>query len=225
MKKPLNLSAAERLILQSYCTLLDGFASYFGGGYEFVLHSMESLDHSVIKIVNGHHTGRKIGAPVTDLALSMLARLEAQGGATYVTYGNRTKRGEPLHSSTIAIKGEKGRTIGLLCINFYLNTPLNQIFSDLFKTTLESNGNVKENFAANVEETVSEAVQAARRRVEAQDGRNALIENKKIVEDLYCQGIFKLKGAVQTVAESLGISKNTVYLHLRALDADHASSK
>ena len=30
----------------------------------------------VVKIINGHHTGRTTGAPITDLALSMLSRLE-----------------------------------------------------------------------------------------------------------------------------------------------------
>jgi predicted transcriptional regulator YheO len=43
-------------------------------------------------------------------------------------------------------------------------------------------------------------------------------KNKEIIKLLYYQGIFKLKDAVQTISRDLGISKNTVYLHIRALE-------
>lgn len=82
-----KLSTAEKAIIASHAAVLDGFAAYFGGGYEFVLHTLESLDHSVVKIVNGHHTGRSVGAPITDLALTMLAELEAKGDTDHISYG------------------------------------------------------------------------------------------------------------------------------------------
>ena len=40
-------------------------------------------------------------------------------------------------------------------------------------------------------------------------------KNKEIVSRCYAQGVFQFKGAVPLVAKGLGISKNTVYLHLR----------
>lgn len=40
-----------------------------------VLHSLEDTEHSVIKIINGHHTGRTEGMPITDLALQMLEEI------------------------------------------------------------------------------------------------------------------------------------------------------
>jgi predicted transcriptional regulator YheO len=43
------------------------------------------------------------------------------------------------------------------------------------------------------------------------------LKNKEIVTQLYHQGIFKLRDAVLLVARDLGISKNTVYLHIRPL--------
>ena len=49
----LILTKADRLILDSYKTVLDGFSEYFGEGYELVLHSLEDLEHSVIKIIIG----------------------------------------------------------------------------------------------------------------------------------------------------------------------------
>ena len=74
-------------ILNSYKSVLDGLAAYWGDGYEMVLHSLHDLDHSVIKIINGHYTGRREGFPITDLALSMLAKIREQPdtGADVVT--------------------------------------------------------------------------------------------------------------------------------------------
>ena len=61
----LKLTATDRKILDSFALMLNGLGAYLGDGYELVLHSLENLDHSVIKIINGHYTGRKEGAPIT----------------------------------------------------------------------------------------------------------------------------------------------------------------
>ena len=70
--KEFKLTEMDREILKSYQYMLDGLALYLGDSYEIVLHSLEDLGHSVIKIINGHYTKREVGAPITDLALSML---------------------------------------------------------------------------------------------------------------------------------------------------------
>ena len=59
--KEVKLNSRDRLILESYKAVLDGLADYLGSGYEIVLHSLENFEHSVIKIINGEHTGRKEG--------------------------------------------------------------------------------------------------------------------------------------------------------------------
>ena len=89
--KNLILTRNDRLVLDSYGSLLDGLADYMGEGYEMVLHSLEDLEHSVVKIVNGHHTGRKTGAPITNLALDMLGRITEQEGSTFISYFTQNK--------------------------------------------------------------------------------------------------------------------------------------
>ena len=42
-------------------------------------------------------------------------------------------------------------------------------------------------------------------------------KNKAIISQLYDRGIFQIKDSVPKIADELGISKNTVYLHLRKL--------
>lgn len=210
----LTLTAADQLVLASCSCLLDGLADYLGDGYEIVLHSLADLDHSVIKIVNGHHTGRKIGAPITDLALDMLGRITQRGGEPFISYYTQNKKGEPLKSATIAIRGENERIIGLLCINFYLDTPFSQVLS-FFTPPSVAPARMSEAFSDNTAELVEQAVTQARRQVEVQKTISPSMKNRQIIALLYGQGIFKMKSAVDLVAETMRISKNTVYLHLR----------
>ena len=66
MADHLTFSSSERKILESCAAAMDGLALYLGEGYEFVLHSLEDLSHSVVKIINGHYSNRKPGEIVSD---------------------------------------------------------------------------------------------------------------------------------------------------------------
>lgn len=206
----------DRCTLHSYISVINGLSNYFGSGYEIVLHSLEDLEHSVIAIVNGDHTGRKVGHPITDLALKMLADIESNQSADYIAYSSFNKKGEPLKSTTIAIRGENDRIIGLICINFYMNTPLYDIMKSLTDLNQDSNASRAERFTDNTSELISESVEKAREQILADHSIPASLRNKAIVRRLYDQGIFNLKDSVIQVADALSISKNTVYLHLRS---------
>lgn len=207
------LTEIDRLILRSYDTMLDGLADYLGEGYELVLHSLEDLEHSVIKIVNGHHTGRTVGAPITDLALTMLERIQEQDVGGYISYFTKNKKGDPLKASTTAIYGERGQVIGLLCMNFYLNTPLVDIIATLSKPATQPV--LFEAFGDDTTELICQAVEQAHGVVMNNAAISPSLKNREIVAALHTQGIFKLKNAVELVADAMSISKNTVYLHLR----------
>ncbi|MGE7656442.1 helix-turn-helix transcriptional regulator [Bacillus altitudinis] len=215
----------DRTILESYKMMIEGLANYLGSGYEFVLHSLENLNESVVKIINGHHTGRQIGAPVTDLALSMLSKLQRDGERGYISYNVKNKKGEPLKATTILIKGDNNKNIGLLCINFYLNTPLSELISNLSNSSDSAETYASETFVENVEELISQAVSQVQKEVEMDESVSHLLKNKVIVTMLYHQGIFQFKDAVVKIANILGISKNTVYMHLRAINSSDSKQK
>lgn len=211
------LTETDRIILESYKNLLEGLSAYLGNAYEFVLHSLENYDRSVIKIINGFHTGRTEGAPITDLALSMLEEIQKQNAAGgNITYFTRNRAGAPLKSSTITITGEGGRIIGLLCINFYLNTPFNDIL-DSFVTLPDAESTTTESFAGSIEELIEDSISEAYTAVMADKNVPSNCKNKEIVRRLWDKGVFRLKDAVNKTAESLNISKNTVYMHIRNL--------
>ncbi len=117
----ITLSETDRRILESYSYFLDGLSQYLGNRIEIVLHSLENLDCSVIKILNGFYSGRTVGAPITDLALSMLSKINETGTNPYIIYFCKSKKNEPIKAATLAVYGEHQRIIGLVCMNFYLN--------------------------------------------------------------------------------------------------------
>lgn len=216
----LTLTKTDRAILASYETMLDGLALYLGDGYEIVLHSLEDLSHSVIKIINGHYTQRTVGAPITDLALTMLHDIQTKQTPQAMVYFNH-KDGRSLKSTTIPVVGEKGRIIGLVCMNFQCDMPLSQFVSGLFPQTLPSAPPKEtERFNADIEDVISVSLEKARQQVYASPEVASVNRNKEIVRLLYEQGVFNIKDAVIQVADRLGISKNTVYLHLRNLKHD-----
>lgn len=210
-----ELTAVDRKILKSYEIMLEGLGEYLGKSYEIVLHSLENYEHSVIKIIHGDHTGRTIGSPITDRALKMLQELNTTHHRSIV-YFSTNKKNEPMRSTTISIYGENERIIGLLCMNQYLNTPLSEILESLIPGNKEPSASISsENFAKNSDELVLETLHSISVQVKLDSSVSPGNRNKVIIQRLDDTGIFRIKTAVQLTANQLGISKNTVYMHLR----------
>jgi len=212
----MKLTKTDRCILNSYACILDGLGNYLGDGYELVLHSLENIDKSVIKIINGHLSGRAEGAPVTDLALKMLQQLEASANDhPYVTYFSKNKSGVTLKSSTLPIWGENNRIIGLLCMNFYMNTAILDWVENLVPR--QSRVNEVETFAENADGLLDASLASIKKTVYSSMAIPYSQKNKEIICQLYRSGVFELKSSVEYVAKNLGVSKNTVYTHIREL--------
>ena len=155
----------------------------------------------------------------------MLKRITDQGlSATesYTAYNAINSAGEHLKSSTIPVIGENGRVIGILCINFYMDSPLSEILQSL--TGGNSARTEHEHFASTTTDTISEAVKDARSQVMLNSNIPAVNKNKELIRILYEEGIFRIKDSVVEVANALSISKNTVYLHLRSISKESKSS-
>jgi len=216
-----TLSTADKLLIESYKTTMEGLAAYYGDAFEFVLHDLTNYNRSIVKIVNGHHSGRKEGGPITDFALQMLEQIQKSGASAkvpYTSYVSASKYGKPVRSTTIVIFGEKKTAIGLLCINLYLDSPISSLLQNFSITHVGDY--VGENFSSDSNELVIRTLERVRKEVESDSSVSPYLKNKEIIVQLYHQGIFKLKNAVSLVSKDMGISKNTVYLHLRSSECN-----
>lgn len=210
-------SAEDQAILASYIPVVDGIAALIGDYCEIVLHSLETLERSAIYIANGHNTNRTIGSPITDRALKSLHQTKEDGVAK--PYFTKAKANVLMKSHTIAIRNSKQRIIGLLCININLDVPVSQFLASFMPPQEIQQSNV--NFASSVEELVSKTIENTIE--EISNDRNVANNNKnrQIVQSLFEKGIFDIKDTINQVAESLNISRHTVYLYIRQIRQDH----
>ncbi|MFS0783974.1 transcriptional regulator [Bacillus sp. 1P06AnD] len=217
MMEHVNLSEADHQILASYQAVIDGLADFLGDSSEIVLHSLEDYQHSVVQIANNHHTGREIGAPITNLALHMLKEINSQDNQQFQSYFTRNKQNQLMKSSTMVIYGEKKNIIGLLCININLDRPFSEIMKTFSPQEIVSEKH-DEYFASNVEEMIHDIIQATIEEVDSSAVSHAN-RNKQIIAILHERGVFQMRDAAGIVAKALKITKHTVYLHLRNLQA------
>ena len=202
-------------ILKSYEAVVDGLAMLIGPYCEIVLHSLQDLKCSAIRIANGEHTGRKIGSPITDLALRMLHDMTGADSSVSKCYFTRAKSGVLMKSLTIAIRNREQRVIGLLCINMNLDVPFSQIMGTFIPPETQDEAAPSVNFASSVEDLVTQTLEFTIEEVNADRAVSNNAKNRQIVLNLYEKGIFDIKDAINQVADRLNISKHTVYLYIR----------
>ncbi len=211
-----KFSQKDHECLQSYFNLAETVADLVGPHCEVVIHSFENIDQSVVKIINGHHTGRDLNSPVTDLGLKMLRLYEQTGECVSKSYFTNAKNGGLMKSTTCILKNSSDEAIGMFCVNINLSVP----FPELIQTLMPINDqaavviNQAENFGANAKEVIEKAIVQAEQEVDAmQIGLKN--RNKNIIRVLHDNGIFELKEATIIVAESLKITRHAVYKNIR----------
>lgn len=196
--------------------IVEGIAKAFGTNCEVVLHSLEDPSRSIIKIVNGHVTGRDVGAPLTDLAVDILGEAGSLESDVVGSYFNKTSNGRLLKSVTMVLRSASGKAIGFMCINIDLSAPLANFIRD-FEVTGEGfvAENVVERFPLSVDELVSKTTELVMKNINIQSEKSPSEKNKLIVQELYEKGMFNIKGVVDIVAKEMGISKYSVYNYIR----------
>jgi predicted transcriptional regulator YheO len=182
-----------------------------GEEVELVLHELSHPQDSVVAIA-GDVTGRKIGAPLTDLYQRMLLRGEVRDCINYPT---STADGRRLRSSTIFIRDENGIPIGCLCINFDITKWLVAKHLTASYCQTESLGNeIGETFTGDVGTMLDWNVEEA---IEQETIPVALMKKKdklRVVRRLDTLGVFQIRGAVANVAAVLDVSRYTIYNYL-----------
>jgi len=212
----------NQISLKNLISIVKGIAATFGNDCEVVLHDTRDLENSVIAIENGHLTGRKIGSPMTDLGLFFIKSKLFSEKNFVPNYQTKTKDGKKLKSTTIFIKNDSGKIIGLLCINYSIGE-LDEVKRKIDKiceitTNIDyMNGienNVEENFIQSLDELIDtvfeNSIKKIGKRIELMEKEDKI----KLLAELQKKGVFMVKGAIDKIAYKLGVSKPTVYSYL-----------
>jgi len=210
--------------LKNFIPVVKTVAQMFGKNCEVVLHDFSIPQHSIIAIENGHVTGRKIGDPITDFALSVWHK----GGYgkrkedKIINYRTKTKDGKILKSSSVFIKDDQKKIIGCLCINYDLTeySMFNKVVEE-FCTSVDLDKEISkeeaETFTGDVNEVlgniIKEAIEKVGKPVSLMQKSDKLMV-AKIVDE---KGGFLIKGAINRVADEISVSRYTVYNYLEEL--------
>lgn len=209
-------------VLNSLKLVVDGIAQTFGPRCEVVLHDLRKPNHSVIKIANGHVTGRQLGSPITDYGLKLLSS-EANDNL-FINYSTTANNGRQLKSSSFLFRDEENIPFAALCINFDVTEilNLNKIIENIFQPKTDgSNNEPIETFQSDITSMLNNSIN----KVIKETGKSLPSMNredrKSIVAELETQGFFAIKGAINILSKRLGISKFTVYNYLNSVKSEN----
>lgn len=226
-------------ILEPYIKLTEFLGLALGPDYEIALHDLTNRKRSIVAIANGHISGRSIGAPLTNMALSVLRDRSYETTDYRLHYRGLSPSGKVLRSNTWFIK-HGGRLIGMLCINFDdtryreagarlmdLCHPV-QFNAEVMPEVVDRNGQLTlqtepgpEQYRNSTEAVTADAVAHAMELLGVTPERMTAEERQLVIASLEKEGLFLLKGAVKEVAEALCCSQASVYRYLSNLKSEH----
>lgn len=221
-------------LINRYSILVDFLGKVLESDYEIALHeiNLEKQTLALVNISNGQVSGRKVGAPVTGLALKMIKDKVYEKHNYILNYKGISNSGKELRCSTIFIKDDDGTLIGMLCINFddsrYLElsrqvislcqsnilgqeTNEDLIGTDVLPDTVES-------FPHTIDEVIDDTMRSIPESNGVAPERLTPSEKIRIVDILNQRGIFLLKGSVSEVSKKLCCSEPTIYRYLNSLN-------
>ena len=215
-KNEVRLNERDKATLHALEVIVEGVAEAFGTNCEVVLHSLEDLSHSCIKIQHGHVTGRSVGSPLTDLGIEIVNKADSLDKDVVGSYYSTLDDGRILKSVTMLVRNAQGKPIGCMCINIDLSVPFVELIRGFLPPGGESpSGTMVEHFPLAVDDLVRRTLEIVMTDVNKQREISPSEKNKMIVEGLYKKGMFNVKGVIDIVAKKMGISRYTVYNYIR----------
>jgi len=202
-------------ILQNLQRMADAVVALIGKNCEACVHDLTALESSLIYI-QGDVTHRAPGSPATDLLLKML-RQKGGNAEDMHNYKTTTGDGRSLKSTTTFIKDSMGRPIAAFCINLDTTDFYNASQALLPLLNIQENNHElsKETFAHSTGETVEALFSQAVEQIGKHPTSMNVDEKTQLIRQLEENSTFLLKGAVEMVAQRLGVTKFTVYNYLK----------
>jgi len=197
--------------------LAKGIVAVVGPHCEVVVHDLSDPEHSAVTIV-GNVTGRKPGAPVPDLSfISGELNCDTPDQLNY-----RARIGSHyLQSSTVWVHDPEGSLCGAICINVdYSSLVQARDLIDGLTSSTQSVSDlvVTDTFARDVGDLIKLSIGEFLRQEGIQGIEEMSYETKlRLIKVLEDRGLFRVRGAVNQVAEQLGVSRASVYNYRSSL--------
>lgn len=195
----------------------DNLGKILGSKCEIVVHDFSgSLEHTIVHIVNGENTGRKVGDAPTNLFFEHLQAIkEKRTVKEFEEYYTFTEDGKTIHSSSTFLMDENGNTAGAICVNYDITEllQLNKTLGTIIGSGLDT-GVVNEKFARNVHELMDHYMLEVVREIGKPGSQMDRSEKLRALAYLDGKGITLISKAHVRLCEFFNISKYTLYNYL-----------
>lgn len=204
--------------LEMLVSTAHGIARQFGKDCEVCIHdlSVKDLEHTIIFIINGHVSGRKIGDGASKVVLETLEAIE-KGDiiVDHLGYRTTTQDGRILKSSTVFLKDSTGKYRWVLGINYDVTALMNVDAALQSITTVESHdSNGDGQIPLNVNDLLDNLINQSVKWI----GKPPALMNKEekiqAIQFLRDAGAFLITKSGDKVSNFYGISKFTLYSYI-----------
>ncbi len=193
--------------------LIRGFGKHFGESVEFVVHDYKrDFSKTIVAIVNGNVTKRKVGDSGTSVGLKIMQGQQEEDGK--FGYISQTKEGRYLKSSTIYIKDDDNKLLGSVCVNCditdamvarsFLNGYLGSGMDNHVETTVYNS--VDDLLISLINESINYVGTPV-----AMMNREQKIEGIRYLNN---KGAFKIKNASVIISKYYDVSRYTIYNYI-----------
>ncbi len=192
-----------------------GIAGQFGRNCEVVIHDLRGKDteHSIIAIENGHVTGRSVGDGPSHIVLESL-REDDEQLQDRISYFTRTSDGRVLRSTTLFIRDDDGKVIGLIGINYDISM-LVALDESISVLTGRGNDPVEpEAISRNVADLLDDLLEHSVRIVGKPTALMTKDDKIRAIKFLDDSGAFLITKSGPKVCQYFGISTYTLYSYL-----------
>ncbi len=202
-------------MLQFLFQLAKGLARQFGPNCEVVVHDLTSNDedNSIVAIENGQVTGRKVGDGPSHAVLEAL-RTGRENVPDHLSYLTKTKDGKILKSSTIYIRDDDGKAVGVFAINYDITLML--AMEDILHqfTATEAPNLEPERISRNVSDLLDELIEQSVAIVGKPVALMTKEDKVRAIQFLNETGAFLITKSGDKVCKFFGISKYTLYSYI-----------
>jgi len=203
------------LNLSFFRQIAHGIAQQFGDNCEVVLHDLanEKFESSIVLVENGHVTNRKVGDGPSHVVLEALHGDHAKLN-DHLGYLTKTSDGKILKSSTMYIRDDEDKIIGILGVNYDITGLL--MIDNALKPLISSQNEEKEpdRITHNVNDLLDDLIEQSVALIKKPVPLMTKEDKVKAIQFLNDTGAFLITKSGDKISKYFGISKYTLYSYI-----------
>jgi predicted transcriptional regulator YheO len=206
------MRAEHTLLLREGEKIVEALGKMFAPCCEVLLHDLTEPDRSIIAIENPL-SGRRVGDPVTEMGL---ARLHDSSFPDVVqNYQNTFSDGRPAKSTSIGLKNSEGKFVAAICLNLDISlfSTVQRVLEQL--SSVEASAPVHETLRTRSTQEVRYAIETFAARNNTQSRALSPQQRREVLHQMEQIGLLDVRHAATIAAETLGISRASVYHALK----------